>query len=1216
MVIALAWANLFALGTGSWAQVTVSIDTSAVGQRQVIDGFGTCLCGTEPGQAWWQQLYYDDLGASILRMALTPVFRSPYSDHLYNSPTYGGDPPFPGPDNNNVRTYTNALDYMRLYAGRRAQIAIMGPNIDTNIGYFDFEADWPRIAGLAAQAGLSRVASLGDFKLVGSLWSPAPWVKVPSGNAISGTSGWYPVSGTRWPFIWTHNFAGGKLDISGKPLAQFDDSALGGTGPTSALTQFTRGTAAYLRGFQNRFGVRFYAVSLQNELGFETHYDSCIYPLSSQYITALKALRTELDRYPDLADIRIFGPEDAIGSDAYGLWQYGSGASTYHKNLQYLRNIAADPVAASAEAFFCIHGYQRPLTAMAVSWSQWFNGWVASPAPGIPANVHGFSYYNKKSWMTESSEDDPAWLSPASGLPVAGAWSIALSLHQALVIGWQSAWVYWLFTDGTPVSQYTLTDATKLGSSPKYAAAKHFFRYIRPNAVRVTAAVNGSADLNASAYYHAGNQTLTIVLVNSSINPITAVLALPPTPAGILTFQVFTSSDDHYWQSSTVNVNDSHAFVSVPGYGVVTLYGAGGAVAPSISSQPRSQTVNACSTVTFSVEAAGTSPLNYQWMKEGVPLGGATASSLTLNNVQTSQAGNYSVVVNGFGTATSHVATLAVGPATNIPWEQGQVIDGFQDDFNASTRNPNWTVCGAGGDHYMQADGVLTVTVQDGDPNHLLYNASYDRKIQEVVARIRMPTVWSGNEARAGIGTVVTPSSSQGIDLLFRNTTQNGITGGQLELLDDLVAWGPVGLPFPWKANTWYWMRLRHEPDANGKTSDVFAKVWPSDGVTPEPGPWQLSWAYSPPLPLDTGLAGITATSVSAAGQGAFQIDYILIKASQLPSITVDMGMAPPTISVQPQSQIVTSGTSVSFSVTTAGNGPLSYQWRFNGMNLTDGGRISGSQSESLTVAGVQASDAGSYQIVVANSSGSVTSQVASLTVVSAQPEITWATPAPLTYGAALDSSQLNATASVPGSFAYSPADGAVLDAGTNTLSAAFTPSDTTNFTTVSASVSVVVLPAPLNVTAANATRAFAAANPAWTGSLAGVVNGDDITATFSCSATPASPPGTYPIVPGLVDPNHRLANYLVSLINGTLTILPPVLVPPVFQAVTVTDGRILLTWSTVSGQTYQMQYKTDLSQAVWNNLGTTVVATASLQTVSDTPDPDAQRFYRVVLMP
>jgi alpha-L-arabinofuranosidase len=72
-------------------------------------------------------------------------------------------------------------------------------------------------------------------------------------------------------------------------------------------------------------------------------------------------------------------------------------------------------------------------------------------------------------------------------------------------------------------------------------------------------------------------------------------------------------------------------------------------------------------------------------------------------------------------------------------------------------------------------------------------------------------------------------------------------------------------------------------------------------------------------------------------------------------------------------------------------------------------------------------------------------------------PAIAWATPSAITYGTALSSSQLNATSSVPGTFAYSPAAGAVPAAGTDTLSVTFTPTDTTTYSTATATVSLVV---------------------------------------------------------------------------------------------------------------------------------------------------------------
>jgi len=70
------------------------------------------------------------------------------------------------------------------------------------------------------------------------------------------------------------------------------------------------------------------------------------------------------------------------------------------------------------------------------------------------------------------------------------------------------------------------------------------------------------------------------------------------------------------------------------------------------------------------------------------------------------------------------------------------------------------------------------------------------------------------------------------------------------------------------------------------------------------------------------------------------------------------------------------------------------------------------------------------------------------LQVNQAAPKITWAKPAAITYGTALGSTQLDASASIPGSFVYSPPAGTVLTAGAQTLSVTFTPTDTTDYTT------------------------------------------------------------------------------------------------------------------------------------------------------------------------
>jgi uncharacterized repeat protein (TIGR03803 family) len=97
--------------------------------------------------------------------------------------------------------------------------------------------------------------------------------------------------------------------------------------------------------------------------------------------------------------------------------------------------------------------------------------------------------------------------------------------------------------------------------------------------------------------------------------------------------------------------------------------------------------------------------------------------------------------------------------------------------------------------------------------------------------------------------------------------------------------------------------------------------------------------------------------------------------------ITID-----PRLLFQPVSRTNLFGTTAFFSVGAQGTAPLSYRWRKNGTNLSDTATISGSATSSLTLSNVFFSDAGSYQVVVSNLSGSVTSAVAVLTVVPPPP--------------------------------------------------------------------------------------------------------------------------------------------------------------------------------------------------------------------------------------
>ena len=87
-----------------------------------------------------------------------------------------------------------------------------------------------------------------------------------------------------------------------------------------------------------------------------------------------------------------------------------------------------------------------------------------------------------------------------------------------------------------------------------------------------------------------------------------------------------------------------------------------------------------------------------------------------------------------------------------------------------------------------------------------------------------------------------------------------------------------------------------------------------------------------------------------------------------------------------------------------------------------------------------------------------------SINVLQATSEITWSKPADIIYRTALNDTQLNAEASVNGTFVYNPAEGSILGVGEHTLNVNFTPEDTANYTNASKNVSINVLNASYSI--------------------------------------------------------------------------------------------------------------------------------------------------------
>jgi len=136
-----------------------------------------------------------------------------------------------------------------------------------------------------------------------------------------------------------------------------------------------------------------------------------------------------------------------------------------------------------------------------------------------------------------------------------------------------------------------------------------------------------------------------------------------------------TASSDDGAQFTVVVSNSAGSATSSP----ATLTVSAAAVAPSITMQPASQTVTAGQTAAFSVAAAGTAPLTYQWRKNSVAVSGANSSSYTTPATASSDSGaQFTVVVsNAAGSATSNAATLTVNAPATLQITTSQLSGGF-----------------------------------------------------------------------------------------------------------------------------------------------------------------------------------------------------------------------------------------------------------------------------------------------------------------------------------------------------------------------------------------------------------------------------------------------------------------------------------------------------------------------------------------------------------
>jgi hypothetical protein len=340
-----------------------------------------------------------------------------------------------------------------------------------------------------------------------------------------------------------------------------------------------------------------------------------------------------------------------------------------------------------------------------------------------------------------------------------------------------------------------------------------------------------------------------------------------------------------------------------------------------------------------------------------------------------------------------------------------------------------------------------------------------------------------------------------------------------------------------------------------------------------------------------------------------------------------------PLIIYTPASRTNNAGTAAVFSAVALGTLPLSYQWFWNGTNgLSDGGKVSGARSATLTISNTLSGDAGSYTVVVTNALGSATSAPPAMLIV-IDPIIT-NPPASRTNNAgttAMFSTGVLGTLPLSYEWFWNGTNG--LSDGGNVSGARSANLEISNALGGDAGSYTVVVTNGLGGVISAPPAMLTVIDPVITSQPANQTTAAGTAALFSVEAFGTSPSYQWfkggVAISGATNAALTLAvvserdaasyNVVVSNAYGSVTsrMAELVFVPePTIASVRFTNGIAVITWISVPGQLYRLQYKDGLSGTNWHDAMPDITAAGLTTTVTNALGGTTQRFYRVILTP
>ncbi|MSU59477.1 MAG: hypothetical protein EXS35_15120 [Pedosphaera sp.] len=602
---------------------------------------------------------------------------------------------------------------------------------------------------------------------------------------------------------------------------------------------------------------------------------------------------------------------------------------------------------------------------------------------------------------------------------------------------------------------------------------------------------------------------------------------------------------------------------------------------PSITSQPSSRYADRGGTIKFTTVAAGAATLKYQWRFNGTNIASATTNSYTLANIQTNNAGGYTVVVtNAFGSITSSVATLTVNPLFTPV---------FADNFDTNSA-ANWTLNQSSADtriafaYNYSGYGIASAPNSVGgttkgvkfEANVSLTNVAalnISPIGQNFIGNFRLHyDLWinqNGPFPAGGTGSTQHHTSGLGTAgnrVQWNSGTADGVwfaTDGEGQATDtsatvpDWRAYSGITLQ---QTNSGVYVG-GNQPNVRGNGHSYYQNVFPGGQTAPgaqaQSGGLDvgtIGFAWRDVVVNKTGntvewfidgLKIATVTNVTFTSSNIFigywdsfasWSDNTNLSFGLVDNLRVEVPVVAPAITTPPTNVTVVQGSNATFIVAGSGVPAPGYQWRFAGTN------IGGATASSYTRANVQTNHTGNYSVVLTNIGGAVTSSVVTLTV------------------------------NIPPTISIQPLDVAVklTSNATFTVTASGTPAPGYQWRFNAAPIG--------GATASSYTRANVQTNAA----------------------------GNYSVL---------VTNAAGSLLssNALLSLIPPV--PAQFQSTTLQpDQTLQLAISGEPGATYVIESSTNLTD--WSTLTSLVLTNGSTLFDAGAVTNDVQRYFRARLGP